>query len=137
MIKCQNHLSKHMEISPKKLLWPLLTELCKYFNNVFNALRITFANGFYDVCKELGADYQNIYDAVIQRSNIDGHYLRVSENIRGFGGYCLPKDTHAFAKLIDKVYGKGFGPKIFDTIVKDNKLYKTTVFQGMRKWNTL
>ena len=61
--------------------WHQQTELCKYFNNVFNALRITFANGFYDLCKALGADYQNIYDAVIQRQ-ID--YYLASENIRGY-----------------------------------------------------
>ena len=128
LIKAYGNIPKQVRV-----MTPTEAELCKYFNNVFNALRITFANGFYDVCKELGADYQNIYDAVMQRSNIDGHYLRASETIRGFGGYCLPKDTFAFAKLIDKIYGKGFGPRIFDKIVEDNKLYETTVFQGMRK----
>ena len=66
-----------------RIVSPTEAELCKYFNNVFNALRITFANGFYDVCDELGADYQKVYDAMIQRTNIDGHYLRVSKNMRG------------------------------------------------------
>ena len=128
LIKAYGNLPKQVRV-----VSPTEAELCKYFNNVFNALRITFANGFYDVCKELNADYGKIYDAVIQRSNIDGHYLRASRSMRGFGGYCLPKDTSAFAKLVDKIYGKGVGPRIFDTIVEDNKLYKTTVFQGMRR----
>lgn len=116
-----------------RVVSPTEAELCKYFNNVFNAVRITFANGFYDVCDELGADYQKVYDAMTQRSNIDGHYLRAAKNMRGFGGYCLPKDSAAFAKLVDQFYATGQGPTIFKSIVEDNKLYKTTVFEGMRK----
>ena len=119
-----------------RIVSPTEAELCKYFNNVFNALRITFANGFYDVCDELGADYQKVYDAMIQRTNIDGHYLRVSKNMRGFGGYCLPKDSAAFAMLVEQFYGAypgSIGPTVFRSIVEDNKLYKTTVFEGMRK----
>ena len=70
-----------------------------------------------------------------QRSNIDGQYLRVSKNLRGFGGYCLPKDSAAFARLVDTIYGDRSHecPTIFDSIVDDNKLYETTVFEGMRK----
>ena len=82
------------------LLSPIEAELAKYFNNVFNAARVTFANGFYDVCEHLGADYQIIFDAMTKRSNIDGHYLRVSKSMRGFGGGCLPKDSTAFATMI-------------------------------------
>jgi len=65
-----------------RIVTPTEAELCKYFNNVFNALRITFANGFYDVCNNLDADYQKVYDAMTQRSNIDGQYLRVSKNLK-------------------------------------------------------
>ena len=118
-----------------RIVTPTEAELCKYFNNVFNALRITFANGFYDVCSNLDADYQKVYDAMTQRSNIDGQYLRVSKNLRGFGGYCLPKDSAAFARLVDTIYGERSHecPTIFDSIVDDNRLYETTVFEGMRK----
>ena len=35
-------------------------ELCKYFNNVYNATLVTFANSFYEVCQKLGADYDNV-----------------------------------------------------------------------------
>lgn len=113
-----------------RIMSPIEAELAKYFNNVFNALRITFANGFYEVCDNLGADYQKIYDAMVQRSNIDGHYLRASKTMRGFGGYCLPKDSAAFATMIADME---LTPSIFSAIVKDNKLYDVTVFDGMRK----
>jgi UDPglucose 6-dehydrogenase len=111
---------------------PLEAEICKYFNNVFNASRIILANGFYKVCKEVGADYQKVLNAVIKRKHISSHYLRYSESLGGFGGTCLPKDTLAFMKFVEDI-GLGEEIKIFETIVEDNKKCQKTVFSGMRK----
>lgn len=116
---------------PKKFFKMSVTEaeLCKYFSNVFNAMRVIFANGFYDVCKELGADYTAIKSAMVERPTLLDMYLDCNENFRGFAGVCLPKDTAAFATLAKNL---GVKASIFDTIVEDNKLYKPTVFDGMR-----
>jgi nucleotide sugar dehydrogenase len=43
---------------------PTEAEVVKYFNNVHHAMSVTFANITYDVCKKLGADYKNVYDAI-------------------------------------------------------------------------
>jgi len=110
-------------------LKPVEAELAKYFSNVFNALRVTFANGFYDVAKALGADYMAIKNALVKRPTIQDIYLDCNENFRGFAGVCLPKDTAAFAKLVEDL---GVKARIFKTIVEDNKLYKPTVPHGMR-----
>lgn len=139
IIGCQNQneadiiIKAHGNI-PKKIsiVSPTEAELCKYFNNVYNALRITFANGFYEVCEKMNCNYQNIFNAITQRKNIDSNYLRASKNMRGFGGYCLPKDSSAFAELVKELF-KDERPELFDKIVSDNKLYITTVFDGMRK----
>src|SRR5262245_3724121 len=47
---------------PKQFVWltALEAELAKYFVNTFNAMRITFANQFFDVCEAAGADYTAI-----------------------------------------------------------------------------
>lgn len=108
---------------------PTEAELAKYYSNVFNALRITFANGFYDVCKALDADYTTIKHAMMQRPTMVDCYMDCNDNFRGFAGVCLPKDTAAFAKLTDDL---GVKSRIFKTIVEDNKLYKPTAFEGMR-----
>ena len=108
---------------------PTEAELAKYFSNVFNAMRVTFANGFYEVCQRLGARYSTIKDAVVQRPTILDLYLDCNEKFRGFGGVCLPKDTAAFAKLADDL---GVDARLFRTIVEDNKLYNTTVYEHMR-----
>jgi len=105
-------------------------ELVKYFNNVYNATLITFANSFYEICKGLGANYTNVKDAVVNRKHIKDIYLECNENFRGFGGVCLPKDTKALDRLAKELKTNS---KLFSTILKENDRYKTTVFEGMRE----
>lgn len=100
-------------------LKPLEAELTKYFANTFNALRIVFANQFYEVCQAAGANYMAIKNAVTKRHNIGDYYLDCNSQFRAFGGSCLPKDTAAFAQYI-----KQFSPKhptLFDHIVEYNE----------------
>jgi UDPglucose 6-dehydrogenase len=109
---------------------PTEAEISKYFNNVYNATLITFANAFYEICRMSGADYSVVKNAMVQRDHIFDKYLDCNENLRGFGGMCLPKDTsaiNAFAKE------NGLSIDLFQAIVDDNNKYEKTVFEGMRK----
>lgn len=110
-------------------LKPTEAEIAKYFNNVYNAMLITFANGFYELCKVYNADYAKIKSAMVHRDHIVNKYLDCNDNLRGFGGVCLPKDTNAIAALVKE---HSISAKLFDAIVDDNKNYETTVFDGMR-----
>jgi UDPglucose 6-dehydrogenase len=110
-------------------LSPTEAELLKYYNNVFASLRVTFSNVFYEVSKKLGADYEKIKDAYIKTGKATDMYMNVNENMRGYGGMCLPKDTKALQKLIEKL---GFNYQIIKSIDEDNSKFKTTVFKGMR-----
>lgn len=107
---------------PKSIIQvsPTEAEISKYFSNVFNSLRITFANGMFELCNCLGADYQKVFDAVTQRSNITPDYLRCSEYLRGFSGHCLPKDSQALAMLVNNL---NLNIDLFDAIVHDNERY--------------
>ena len=67
---------------------PTEAELAKYFSNVFNALRVVFANEFFEVCKALGADYTVIKNAMVKQRTIEDVYLDCNERFRGFGGVC-------------------------------------------------
>lgn len=111
-------------------LTPTEAELSKYFNNVYNATLITFANSFFELCESLGADYTSVKDAITERNNISDVYLDCNHNIRGFGGMCLPKDTSALNYLVKE---KGLDVDFFKMILNENNKYKTTVFEGMRK----
>ena len=97
---------------------PTEAELIKYFNNVHHAMSVTFANITYEVANALDSDYQKIYDAITQRACFNPSYLRCNENIRGFGGHCLPKDTSAYDYLIKKL---GLPYKLIGTILEDNQ----------------
>ena len=105
-------------------------ELVKYFNNVYAATLITFANSFYEICESLDADYTEVKNAVVHRNHITDQYLDCNENFRGFGGVCLPKDTRALNRLTKELKTNS---KLFHTILKENERYKTTIFDGMRK----
>lgn len=104
---------------------PIEAELAKYFFNAFNALRIMYANQFFDLCKALGADYNAMKNAMTKHRFMPETYLACHENLRGFGGACLPKDTSALKELAKRLL-KGKTP-LLDAIVETNKLYRTTV----------
>ena len=112
------------------MLKPVEAEILKYYSNVFNALRIIFANEFYEVCEALGADYTKMKDAFILRITTTDMYLDVINNFRGYGGVCLPKDTAAMAALVKEL---GLNMDLFKAIEEENKKFKTTVFEGMRE----
>lgn len=112
------NIHKHLPWSVAEQLTPTEAEMAKYFCNVYNALRITFASGMYEVSEKMGTDYQKIFGACIKRTNIEPQYLKAGPGHLGFGGKCLPKDSSAFAYLVDKL---GVDIGIFNTIVEDNK----------------
>jgi len=105
-------------------------EFCKYFNNSYNSTLITFANSFYELCESKGVNYNRIKEAISHRRTINDFYLDCNENLRGFGGMCLPKDTKELAHLSKKLMTD---VEFFEDILKENEKYKTTVFKNMRK----
>lgn len=96
------------------MMTPTEAELCKYFSNVYNAMRVVFANGFYEVCKKLGARYSVVKDAVVERPTILDLYLDCNEKFRGFAGVCVVPET--------KIYTSG-GLKRIDEIKIGDKVY--------------
>jgi UDPglucose 6-dehydrogenase len=109
-------------IIPKSCMMvsPTDAEMIKYFSNVYNALRIVFANSMYEVCQAVGADYQNVLGAVTRRRDISPNYLQCSDNYKGFGGHCLPKDTQAFESFAKSL---GLNADLFTVIVNLNKKF--------------
>jgi len=102
-------------------------EFCKYFNNVYNATLITFANSFYEVCKKYGVNYTRVKNAMTNRKHINHFYLECNDSFRGFAGMCLPKDTKALAAI-----SKGTGVEFFNRLLEENDKYIKTVPEGMR-----
>jgi len=125
IIKAHGYLPKSI-----KLLNPTEAELLKYFSNSFNALKVIFANNFYELSNSLDADYSKILDAYLERNMPNSDYLMANEELRGYGGHCLPKDVKALICLTKRL---NIPLELFNAIDHDNQNLKTTVFKGMRK----
>ena len=98
-------------------------EMVKMMSNVFAALKITCANHFYNYSKELDIDYSVVRN-LLQKTYTNQDYLEVSEDMRGFGGKCLPKDLELL--LYDMATYK-LPQTLFTAVKNDNNLWPITI----------
>ena len=75
-------------------------ELIKHASNSFLALKISYANVIADLCEKIGADVEEVTQAMGLDPRIGSQFLRAG---LGFGGFCFPKDVQAFIHLAGTV----------------------------------
>jgi nucleotide sugar dehydrogenase len=82
-------------------------EIVKYSSNLFGAIKVTFANIIFDVCRlasrgfNVNVDWERVRSAIAADPRIGPAWLDVNHGTyRGFGGYCFPKDFMAFMSFI-------------------------------------
>ena len=94
-------------------------ELVKMYSNNFAVMRIAFANVFYDLAENVGADYNKVLDMYLDIQQ-DQTYMDVPghDGTRGFGGKCLPKDLDFLIETLDQ---KGIDQNWFKHIRELNK----------------
>lgn len=125
-ISKQSHGSLPQTVSQ---LTPTEAEILKYYSNVFNALRITFVNHMYELCQILGADYNAVKETYLMRKTASQDYMNCSDDLRGYGGLCLPKDTKVLINVFDQL---GIKQELISAIDRDNAKFKKTIPTGMR-----
>ena len=100
---------------------PTQAELVKYSKNTFYALKVIFANQMYDICNALDEDWYTVKDVITaEQSQPIGpsHLDPIFGLMRGFGGKCLPKDSHALSILAEKL---GVKYQLLDALHYDNQ----------------
>jgi UDPglucose 6-dehydrogenase len=111
-------------------LTPTQAEILKYYHNTFNALRVVFANEFYEIAQFFNEDYTPIKNALLSTSNIPDIYLDVNANMRGYSSICWNKDIPA---LISLCKNNNIKIPLINTIPAANDNYKKTPFKGTRE----
>lgn len=94
-------------------------EILKLMVNNYCSMKVVFANHYYDLCKKYDANYEILLDCFFQSKN-EQSYMEVNENLRGYGGKCLPKDIDFAIDIFED-------SNLFKSIKEDNKKWKTTV----------
>jgi hypothetical protein len=69
-------------------------EIVKYAVNSYYAFKVIYANTLYDLCRQIGANYDVVRAGLTHDSRIiDSHFDVMHGGFRGYGGKCLPKDV--------------------------------------------
>jgi len=111
-------------------LTPTQAELLKYYHNTFNALRVVFANEFYEICKSLDEDYLDIKRGLLKTSGVPDIYLDVNESMRGYSSICWNKDVPALIQLGKEL---SLNLPMINMIPEANGNFKKTPFKGTRE----
>lgn len=114
---------KHIDV-PIEITDIGVTEIIKYLNNTFHALKVVFANEVGNICKKAGIDSHKVFDIFCRdkKLNISAKYLRPGF---AYGGSCLPKDLSALTTLAHDYYLKC---PVISAIEESNSIQKDIAF---------
>ena len=93
-------------------------EMIKYAANSFLALKISYINELANLCDEIGADINEVTEALGSDGRISPKFLHPGP---GFGGSCFPKDTKA---LIHIAKNQNLDMHTVDAAIKANNYQK-------------
>ncbi|MBN2448546.1 MAG: hypothetical protein JXO22_17595 [Phycisphaerae bacterium] len=100
-------------------------EICKYMENAFYAVKVTFVNEFYDIAKAHGINFNVLREMWLADTRISRDHTFVLPEARGFSGKCLPKDCNAIVKSCRE---NGYEPEFMAACLRINDK-----FQGMNR----
>ena len=92
-------LNIYRDIPGEKITLPILeSEMIKYADNVWHAIKVVFANEIGLVAKSYGGDGRIVMDVFCKdkKLNLSPYYLKPGF---AFGGSCLPKDIKGFINV--------------------------------------
>lgn len=105
------------------------SELTKFVDNTFHAVKTVFANEIGRVCTQLGISAADIHRIFISdtKLNISPYYLRPGG---AFGGSCLPKDVRALQHIART---SGTSMHLVDSLITSNEAHKMFLFEHVSR----
>lgn len=105
------------------------SEITKFVDNTFHAVKTVFANEIGRVCAQLGISAAEVHKIFVSdtKLNISPYYLRPGG---AFGGSCLPKDVRAL-QHISRICG-GF-THLIDSLITSNEAHKSFLFDHVTR----
>lgn len=101
---------------------PETAEVCKYMENAFLAMKVTFCNEFFDIASTFGVDYSELREMWLLDPRIGRSHTFVFGDKRGFGGKCLPKDLDAIIRESERA---GYEPQLLKSVASTNAKLRT------------
>ncbi len=95
-------------------------EVCKYMENAFIAVKVTFVNEFYDIAKAHGVDFNQLRELWLADPRVGRDHSFCYPHARGFSGKCLPKDCNA---LVHSSRQRGYEPEFMAACLKINEKF--------------
>lgn len=96
-------------------------ELIKYTHNSMAYTQIVFFNLIYDLSQKLGANWENIEEAIKADPSIPNRYGEpVHKNGRGAGGNCFIKDFAILSSLYEKIASDPVGAEVLKSLERKN-----------------
>ena len=95
-------------------------EMIKYFKNCYLSTKVSFCNEIYEFCKKKDINYNNVVKHVTLDDRITSSHTMVPgpDGKFGYGGTCLPKDTHSLLKEMEKNNMKSY---ILKSVIQRNE----------------
>lgn len=95
-------------------------EVCKYMENSWGAMKVTFFNEFFDIAKTFGVDYKELRELFLLDGRTERMHTAVFEDKRGFGGKCFPKDVNA---IVVASTAAGYEPHLLNEVLQSNERF--------------
>jgi UDPglucose 6-dehydrogenase len=119
---CVDIFKRRMSVDCIHLQTDIMTAaLCKYMENSFFALKVTFCNEWFDIAETYGVDYNELRECWLADTRINRNHTLVFPKDRGYGGKCFPKDVKAIVKDVQNL---GYKAELMDTVSKVNEKFR-------------